>query len=248
METGDRELVADISQSEVKLLIKALNKSVDNYNTRRHYIFALAAGLIIGGCFSAFFAIYIFNHNEKKQFVCADRLKKYDEAIKRLKEIDLKISSLTEHTKSILNQTDMLHMYAPDMDALGLNGLDQVTEKEQEKSRPVLKECPKNNYGKYRVYIHCAGKKDNEQAGTSLYHFLTKKGYSVGAIQYVKSENNDIRYFNNDDRDAAFALKKNVRDFISKAGRDLNLKVVYLGRAYPDTAAGQLELWISPDY
>ena len=242
METGDREPVADILQSEVKLLIKALSKSVDNYNTRRYYIFALAAGLIIGGCFSAFFAIYIFNHNEKKQFVCADRLKKYDEAIKRLKEIDLKISSLTEHTKSILNQTDILHM-----DALGLNGLDQVTEKGQEKSLPVSKECPKNNYGNYRVYIHCSKKKNNQEVAANLCHFLTKKGYSVGAIQYVKSEHNDIRYFNNDDRGAAFALKKDVRDFISKAGKNLNLKVVYLGRVYPDTAEGHLELWIHPD-
>ncbi len=238
METDDRESAADISQTEVRLLIKALTRAVDNYNIRRYYIFALAAGLIIGGCFSAFFAIYIFNHNEKKQFVCEDRIKKYDETIKKLKEIDLKISSLTEHTKTILNQTDILHM-----DALGLNGLD----KGQEKIRPVSKECQKNNYGKYRVYIHCSKKKNNQEVAGNLYHFLAKKGYSMGAIQYVKFENNDIRYFNNNDRGAAFELKKDVRDFIGGTGKDLNLKVVYLGRAYPDIAAGQLELWISPN-
>jgi len=246
METDDREPAADISQTEVRLLIKALTRSVDNYNTRRYYMFAMAFGLIIGGCLSAFFAVYIFKYNGKKQSLREYRMEKHDETIKKLEEIDSKISSLAEHTKSILKKTE--HMDTRAVYAQKVNESDQTAKNWSENISPVSKQLQKDNYVKYRVYIHCARKKDNQKVAANLYHFLTKKGYKVGAVQYVKSENNDIRYFHDDDRDAAFALKKDVCGFISRTGNGLNLKVVYLGRVYPETAAGQLELWINPDY
>ena len=230
----------DISKQELSVLSKALNKSVE-YSRRSQYIWlGLLAGFLIGaGVATAI--ITLTNHNERKKAVTEIFLKRSQETLKTMKQIQLSIDQLTGNVRSI-TEKNKINKLLPRQ---------EITPEEKRAITPAVKrnesETTQNRVelGRYTVYIHY-NKRKNKKVIKDLSVFLKNKGYTVKDIEKVKDRKRDIRYFHDEDKEGALLLKRYVSGFINRSTdiKNIELKVRNLDKVYPHASRGSLELWI----
>lgn len=98
--------------------------------------------------------------------------------------------------------------------------------------------------GRYTVYLHYSNEK-NKTLMEELAFFLKNLGFDVKGIERFNYNNRDIRYFHSEDKLGAILLKKYLTQFIDSYTnfKDANIKVLNLGRKYPNAKKGALEAW-----
>jgi hypothetical protein len=96
-----------------------------------------------------------------------------------------------------------------------------------------------------KVHIHYARQEDKEMA-EAFSNLLRKQGYTSLDMERIQHNWSDIRHFHGEDRQAALLLQKQFNDFFAHltSAKKINLKIKYLGKRYPRTQKGSLEMWV----
>jgi hypothetical protein len=220
----------NVSEHELRVLIKALTKSVE-YIHRRYFILTFIAGLLIG-----FGAGVLFTNlsgvNQKKLPNAEVLLKKSDETLQELQQLRSMMNSLnaakpgnTDEKTSVIEKESV----APQKKAEGVQVIKDVS------AHPAVN----------KVHIHYARQEDKVMA-EAFSDFLRKKGYASVDSEKIQHKWRDIRYFHGEDKQAALILQKQFNDFVavSAAAKDINLKIKNLGKSYPRAQKGSLEVWV----
>ena len=231
---------ADISKQELSVLSKALNKSVEYSRRSRYTWLTLLAGFLIGaGVATAI--ITLTSHDERKNAETEILLKRSQETLKTMKQIQSSIDQLTGNVRSIIEKNKINKP---------LTRQEIKPEEKQVITPPVKKNESEETQacielGRYTVYIHY-NKRKNKKIMEELSAFLKNKGYTVSEIEKVKDRKRDIRYFHDEDKEGALLFKRHICDFINRSSdiKDIDLKVRNLGEVYPHASRGLLELWI----
>jgi hypothetical protein len=219
-----------VSEHELRILIKALTKSVE-YIHKRYFILAFIAGLLIG--FGAGVLIAnIASVGQRKLPETEILLKKSDDTLQELHQLRSMVNSLNAAKTG------------------GTNGRTAVDEKgsavPQRKAETVqgIKDVVAPA-GINKIHIHYARQEDKEMA-EAFSDFLRKKGYTSVDTERIQHKWRDIRYFHGEDRQAALLLQKQFNDFVadSTAAKGINLKIKNLGKSYPRAQKGSLEVWV----
>ena len=220
----------NVSEHELRVLIKALTKSVE-YIHKRHFILTFIAGLLIG--FGAGVLITnLASVNQKKLPGAEVLLKKADETLQEL-----------QHLRSMMNGLNAAKPGNTDGKTALIDKESVAPQRKTEKSE-VIKDVsapPAVN----KVHIHYARQEDKEMA-EAFSDFLRKKGYASVDTEKIQHKWRDIRYFHGEDRQAALLLQKQFNDFVahSTAAKEINLKIKNLGKSYPRAQKGSLEVWV----
>jgi len=219
-----------VSEHELRILIKALTKSVE-YIHRRHLILTFIAGLLIG--IGAGVLMTNFSGLGQRKLPEAEiLLKKSDDTLQELQQL-----------RSIVNSLNTAKTGTPD----GRAAVDQkepvVPQGKAEAvqgTKDVVAPAAIN-----RIHIHYARQKDKGMA-EAFSDFLRKKGYTSIDTERIQHKCRDIRYFHDEDRQAALLLQKQFNDFAadSTAAEGIKLKIKNLGKSYPRAQKGSLEVWI----
>ena len=218
------------SEHELRILIKALTKSVE-YIHKRYYVLALIAGLLIG--FGAGVLITNFASIGQRKFPEAEiLLKKSDETLQELQQL-----------RSIVNSLNTAKQFSADgraaIDEKG-STVPQIKAETVQGIKDAVAPAVMN-----KIHIQYARKKDKKMA-EDFSDFLRKKGYASVDIERIQHKCRDIRYFHDEDRQAALLLQKQFNDFVadSTAAKGINLKIKSLGKSYPRARIGSLEVWV----
>jgi hypothetical protein len=219
-----------VSEHELRVLIKALTRSVE-YIHKRYYILAFIAGLLIG--FGAGVLITNFASMGQRKFPEAEiLLKKSDDTLQELQQL-----------RSIVNSLNT----AKQVNADGRAAIDekgstvpQIKVETVQGTKDVVAPAVIN-----KIHIQYARKKDKKMA-EEFSDFLRKKRYASVDIERIQHKCRDIRYFHDEDRQAALLLQKQFNDFVadSTAPKGINLKIKNLGKSYPRAQKGSLEVWV----
>lgn len=232
---------ADISKTELNLLVNALTKSVDMNYSRRFFWFALVLAFFIGMAV-VYISLPVKNLQQTETAkVC---LEESDEIKKSLYDLDLKIDRLSLVTDSIISKLEDEKKYDK-----------PVIEKDESNKIPLNKKMLKDVSGKpetlinpasYTVTIHY-NLENKKKIILNLSEFLRGRKYNVPTIQKVKYKKTDIRYFHKKDKDAAMIIREEVNAFIARHTdiKNIKLNLIDLSKAYPDAPAGLIELWIN---
>ena len=219
-----------VSEHELRVLIKALTKSVE-YIHKRHFILTFIAGLLIG--FGAGVLIANLASMNQKKFPDAEvLLKKADETLQELQLLRSTLNSLNaEKTGNTDGKTAVIEKgsIAPQRKAEGVQVIKDIS------APPAVN----------RIHIHYARQEDKEMA-EAFSDFLRKKGYASVYTEKIQHKWRDIRYFHGEDRQAALLLQKQFNDFVahSTSAKEINLKIKNLGKSYPRAQKGSLEVWV----
>jgi hypothetical protein len=219
-----------VSEHELRVLIKALTKSVE-YIHKRYYILAFVAGLLIG--FGAGILMTNLASMGQKKFPEAEiLLKKSDDTLQELQQI-----------RSIVNSLNTAKQVNADgratIDEKG-STVPQIKAETVQGTKDVVAPAVIN-----KIHIQYARKKDKKMA-EEFSDFLRKKRYTSVDIERIQHKCRDIRYFHDEDRQAALLLQKQFNDFVadSTAPKGINLKIKNLGKSYPRAQKGSLEVWV----
>ena len=220
-----------VSEHELRVLIKALTRSVE-YIHKRYYILAFIAGLLIG--FGAGVLITNFANMGQRKFPEAEiLLKKSDDTLQELQQL-----------RSIVNSLNTAKQFSADgraaIDEKG-STVPQIKAETVQGIKDAVAPAVINN----KIHIHYARKKDKKMA-EDFSDFLRKKGYASVDLERIQHKCRDIRYFHDEDRQAALLLQKQFNDFVadSTAAKGINLKIKNLGKSYPRARIGSLEVWV----
>jgi len=219
-----------VSEHELRVLIKALTKSVE-YIHRRHFILTFIAGLLIGigaGVLIANLASIGQRNLPEAEIL----LKKSDDTLKELQQLRTIVNSLSA---------------AKTGNADGMTTVDEkVSDLPQRKAETVqgIKDVVVPA-GINKIHIHYARQKDKKMA-EAFSDFLRKRGYASVDTERIQHKCRDIRYFHGEDRQAALLLQKQFNDFVgnSTVAKGINLKIKNLGKSYPRAQRGSLEVWV----
>ena len=220
----------NVSEHELRVLIKALTKSVE-YIHRKYFILTFIAGLLIG-----FGAGVLFTNltgvSQRKLPDAEVLLKKSDETLQELQQLRSMMNSLNAaKTGNTDGKTavDDKGSVASQRKAETVQGVKDVV-------APA---------GINKIHIHYARQEDKEIA-EAFSDFLRKKGYASVVTEKIQHKWRDIRYFHGEDRQAALLLQKQFNDFVagSTAAKEINLKIKNLGKSYPRAQKGSLEVWV----
>lgn len=219
-----------VTEHELRILIKALTKSVE-YIHKRTLILTLIAGLLIG--FGAGVLISNFTSMGQRKPPEAEILLKNSEDT--LKEL--------QHLRSIV---DSLNVAKPgNTDAMPavdekVSSVPQTKAEAVQVTKDVAAPAEIN-----KIHIHYARQEDKQMA-EAFSGFLRKKGYTSVDTERIQHKWRDIRYFYGEDRQAALLLQKQFNDFVadSSSAKGINLKIKNLGKSYPQAQKGSLEVWV----
>ena len=219
-----------VSEHELRILIKALTKSVE-YIHRRHLILTLIAGLLIG--FGAGVLITNLSSMGQRRLPEAEiLLKKSEDTLKELQQLRSMVNSLNA---AKTGNTD------------GMTAVDEkVSSVPQTKAEAVQGTKDVAAPAKInKIHIHFARQED-KQTAEAFSGFLRKKGYASVDAERIQHKWRDIRYFHGEDRQAALLLQKQFNDFVadSTSAKGINLKIKNLGKRYPRAQKGSLEVWV----
>jgi hypothetical protein len=220
----------NVSEHELRILIKALTKSVE-YIHKRHFILTFIAGLLIG--FGAGVLITnLASVGQRKLPEAETLLKKSDDTLQELQQLRSMVNSLNAaNTGNTDGRTavDEKGSAMQQRKAETVQGIKDVV------APPAVK----------KVHIHYARQEDKEMA-EAFSDFLRKKGYASVDTEKIQHKWRDIRYFHGEDKQAALLLQKQFKDFVadSNAANKINLKVKYLGKSYLRAQKGSLEVWV----
>lgn len=97
----------------------------------------------------------------------------------------------------------------------------------------------------YTIYIQYS-QKDDESKMVLLQQYLKSKGYIVPAIEAVKNQQRDIRYFQAGAYDHAIKLRGHLKNFIKNKIKeeDFEIKVKDFSKLFPNAQKTSLELWL----
>jgi DNA-directed RNA polymerase specialized sigma54-like protein len=219
-----------VSEHELRILIKALTKSVE-YIHKRHFILTFIAGLLIGigaGVLIANLASMGQRNLPETEIL----LKKSDDTLKELQQLRTIVNSLSAaKTGNVDGMTTVDEKVSdlPQRKAATVQGIKDVV-------APA---------GTKKIHIHYARHKDKKMA-EAFSDFLRKKGYASVDTERIQHKCRDIRYFHGEDRQAALLLQKQFNDFVgdSTVAKGINLKIKNLGKSYPRAQRGSLEVWV----
>ena len=220
----------NVSEHELRVLIKALTKSVE-YIHRKYFILTFIAGLLIG-----FGAGVLFTNltgvSQRKLPDAEVLLKKSDETLQELQQLRSMMNSLNAaKTGNTDGKTavDDKGSVASQRKAETVQGVKDVV-------APA---------GINKIHIHYARQEDKEIA-EAFSDFLRKKGYASVVTEKIQHKWRDIRYFHGEDKQAALLMQKQFNDFVadSTAAKGINLKIKNLGKSYPRAQKGSLEVWV----
>ena len=219
-----------VSEHELRILIKALTKSVE-YIHRRHLILTLIAGLLIGigaGVLITNFA----GLGQRKLPEAEILLKKSDQTLQELQQLRSIVNSVNTAKTGSPNEraaVDKKEAAVPQGKAEAVQG-----------TKDVVLPAAIN-----KIHIQYARQKDKGMA-EAFSDFLRKKGYASIDIERIQHKCRDIRYFHDEDRQAALLLQKQFNDFVadSTAAKGINLRIKNLGKSYPRARIGSLEVWV----
>jgi len=206
-----------VSEHELRILIKALTKSVE-YIHRRHLILTFIAGLLIG--IGAGVLMTNFSGLGQRKLPEAEiLLKKSDDTLQELQQL-----------RSIVNSLNTAKTGTPD----GRAAVDQIEPvvpqgkaEVVQGTKDVVAPAAIN-----RIHIHYARQKDKGMA-EAFSDFLRKKGYTSIDTERIQHRCRDIRYFHDEDGQAALLLQKQFNDFAadSTAAEGIKLKIKNLGKS-----------------
>jgi hypothetical protein len=219
-----------VSEHELRILIKALTKSVE-YIHRRHLILTLIAGLLIG--FGAGILITNLSSMGQRKLPEAEiLLKRSEDTLKELQQLRSMVNGLNA---AKTGNTD--GMTTPDEK---VSAAPQIKAETAPGTKDVAAPAKIN-----KIHIQYARQKDKQMA-EAFSDFLRKKGYASVDIERIQHKWRDIRYFHGEDRQAALLLQKQFNDFVadSTAAKGINLKIKNLGKSYPRAQKGSLEVWV----
>jgi hypothetical protein len=219
-----------VSEHELRILIKALTKSVE-YIHKRHFILIFIAGLLIG-IGAGVLITNLANVGQRRLPDVEILLKKSDDTLQELQQLRSMVNSLGgAKTGNADGRTavDEKGSAVPQRKTETVSGIKDVV-------TPA---------GINKIHIHYARQKDKEMA-EALSDFLRKKGYTSIDTERIQHKWRDIRYFHGEDRQAALLLQKQFNDFVadSTAAKGINLKIKNLGKSYPRAQKGSLEVWV----
>lgn len=219
-----------VSEHELRILIKALTKSVE-YIHKRHFILTFIAGLLIG--FGAGVLITnLASVGQRKLPEAEILLKKSDDTLQELQQLRSMVNSLNAaKTGNTDGRTavDEKGSAVPQRKAETVQGIKDVVA----------------TAGINKIHIHYSRQKDKEMA-EAFSDFLRKKGYASVDTERIQHKWRDIRYFHGGDRQAALLLQKQFSDFVadSTAAKGIDLKIKNLGKSYPRAQKRSLEVWV----
>ena len=220
----------NVSEHELRVLIKALTKSVE-YIQRRYFILTFIAGLLIG-----FGAGVLFTNltgvSLRKLPDAEALLKKSDQTLQELQQVRSMMNSLNTAKPGNVDEKTAV-------DDKGSVTLQKKAETVQGITDAIVPTVAN------KVHIHYALQKDKVMA-EAFSDFLRKKGYASVDTEKVQHKWRDIRYFHGEDKQAAIVLQKQFNDFVadSTAAKGINLKIKNLGKSYPRAQKGSLEVWV----
>jgi hypothetical protein len=219
-----------ISEHELRVLIKALTKSVE-YIHKRHLVLTFIAGLLIG-LGAGFLIANPANMNQKKTPDAEVLLKKADETLQELQQLRSVMNSLNAARSAATGEGTAVperESIAPQKKTEGAGGIN------------VISASPTSS----KIHIQYARQEDREMV-EAFSDFLRKQGYTSVDTERIHHSWSDIRYFHGEDRQAALILQKQFSDFVaqSTSAKKINLTIKYLGKSYPRAQKGSLEMWL----
>jgi tetratricopeptide (TPR) repeat protein/MinD-like ATPase involved in chromosome partitioning or flagellar assembly len=108
-------------------------------------------------------------------------------------------------------------------------------------------EVPKQQPAPPKIYLHYADKYDLNLL-TEISNSL-KSGYDVQGIEFISgSVGADVRYYYDEDKQTAEAIRNKVNKGLASRGIKLNLKLSFLGKLYKRVNRGTIEIWLPPVY
>jgi hypothetical protein len=219
----------DVSENELRVLIQALTKSVE-YIHKKHIILTFIAGFLIGFGV-AVLVINLVSMSQKKYLEVGIFLEKTDETMQALQQV-----------KSMLNNLTAAKMDNPGEKAV-TDAKSFVTP--QSKDTAVQKRQDEIALGRLKVYVHFAREKDKKIV-EEFSVFLKNKGYAFINKEKIRHNSRDIRYFHDEDRQAAMLLQSHLNDFLASHPdiKNMDLNIKNWGKFYPNASKGSLEVWV----
>lgn len=218
----------NISEHELKVLVKALAKSVQ-YPHTKYLVMTFIAGLLIGFG-AAVLMMDMLGVSQKKIFDVNTVLQKKDEA-----------AQSTPHTAPAAKSGTAVKT-APADEKASESSTFAVP---QSKAIETVSTKHDASLAGSKVYIHYARGKDKKTA-EDFSAFLKSKGYTSVDIEHIRHWKRDIRYFHDEDEDSALLLKKHLNEFLAGTDRisKFNVHIKNLSTRYPRAQKGALEIWV----
>lgn len=220
----------EISVHELKLLVNTLSKSVALSLKKRFAWLWLLVGLLIGVSITLLIISLVWKKTDKISVTSETLLKRSEVVISDLQQINSNVKKLSIAVNALNEKTQTGNKPPP-------SSVIQPT---------TLKKPQKNiQHGKYMVYLHYSDIK-NKKLIEKFSVFLEDSGFKVLGIQRVNYQNQDIRFFYDQDKEGAFLLKKHLSRFIKSFTnlKEKNIKIINLNRKYPEAQKGVLEVWV----
>ncbi len=234
----------EISVNELKLLMNTLSKSVAVSLKKRFAWLWLLAGLLIGVIITLLIVTIAWKTTDNISTTSKSLLK-------RTENISATSKSLLKRTDVVMSDLQKIHSDINKL-TVSVSALNQKTQAEpslpvSSDIKPMESNTAQNNvlYSKYRVYLHYSDVK-NKQIMKNFSVFLKEKGFEVIGIQRVSYQNQDIRFFHDQDKEGAQILRKYLTGFIAsvKNIKKKPIKIIDLSHKYPKAQKGLLEVWV----
>jgi ribosome-binding factor A len=218
----------NVTDHELKVLMKALAKSVQYVQTK-YIVMTFIAGFLIGFGV-AVLIINVMGVSQKKLSEANIVLQKADEATHGTQEVRPAVKSV------IPVKT------APADEKAAESSTSAVP---QGKGTAVGEVKHDTAVAQAKVYIHYAREKDKKMA-EDFSAFLKNRGYASVNTEKIRHWKRDIRYFHDEDEDSALLLKKHLNDFLAGTAKTakFNLHIKNLSTRYPHAQKGALEIWV----
>jgi hypothetical protein len=218
----------NVSEHELKVLMKALAKSVQYVHTK-YIVMTFIAGFLIG--FGV--AVLIMNVMGLSQKKLSDAnivLQKVDEATHGTQQVRPAVNSVTPVKTAPADEKT-----AESITSAVTQGKETAIEEVKNDTAVV----------RSKVYIHYAREKDKKMA-EDFSAFLKSHGYASVNTEKIQHWKRDIRYFHDEDEDSALLLKKHLNDFLAGTANaaKFNVHIKNLSTRYPHAQKGALEIWV----
>ena len=190
----------------------------------------LLAGVLIGVSITLLIMGLALKKTDKLSVTSEKLLEKTSVAVSDLRKINSDITTLTQKVDALNEKTRTGNTPSPPSE-IKQTGISEP--------RHIIQ------HKKYTVYLHYSDPK-NKRLMENFSAFLEQNGFQVSGIQRVDYNNQDIRFFHDQDKNGALLLKKRLTEFIQPVENldENKIKVINLSRKYPEAQKGLLEVWV----
>lgn len=168
-------------------------------------------------------------------------IKSINEAKEALRE---NLSASLEEISILENRVERLVKAMEEIqDQEDIKGLDLPTISTESGVRKTIE---RTKLSEYTLFLHYSyAHKQDKPKIEKLAKFLKEKGYVVSGIEAVDGEVRDIRYFNEEDTEAAEELEKIVEEYLkNRLDIEIKIETFNLQKKYPNIRKGTIELWL----